>query len=109
MISDFINLSFVEKTEDTNVFSVELPDIYNDEEDVMSPCGKVVVKKDEEGFFLINIVLDESFDKLSEGEIYNRDALIESVMINLNIQMDIPYVLSDVTLVDKSGEYKRSF
>lgn len=109
MISDFIKLSFVEKNEGTNVFSIELPDIYNDDDDVMSPCGKVIVKKEEDGFFLINIVLDKNFDKLSEGEIYDRDALIESVIINLEIQTDISYVLADVILVDKSGEYKRGF
>ncbi|MCI9230286.1 MAG: hypothetical protein HFH96_04110 [Lachnospiraceae bacterium] len=109
MISDFISLSLVEKKEDTTVFLLELPDIYNDDEDVMSSCGRVIVRKDKDGFYLINITLDENFEKLSEGEIYDRDALIESVMINLKIQTDISYALVDAILVDNSGEYKCSF
>lgn len=109
MISDFIGLTLVEKKEDTNVFLLELPDIYNDDDDVMSPCGRVTVRKNKGGLFLINISLDENFEILSEGEIYDRDALIESVMINLKIQTNKSYALVDIVLVDNDGEYKCSF
>lgn len=109
MISDFIALTpvFV-STADEQQFALELPDIFNEEEDVMCPCGEVIVKKEEDGFWGIHIKLFENFTALSEGDAYHRDALIESVVINLRMTTDLEYELSDVFLSDSLGEYKKS-
>lgn len=108
MISDFIYLSYLDDNKNTKIFSLELPDIYNDDDDVMVCCGKVFVKL-EESFYVVSILLEDNFVKLSEGEIYSRDALIESVVINLEMRTNKSFAFTEVTLQDKDGKYKKIF
>lgn len=108
MISDFICLTLIEDGESSKQFVLELPDIFNENEDRMVPCGNVFLKIEKDGFWGVHITLDESFVILSEGESYDRKLLIEAVMIYLNIQTNISFELSDVYLKDHIGKYKHS-
>ena len=109
MISDFIALTPIEcQSEDSKKFSLELPDIFNEDEDVMCQCGEVLVKKEDDGFWGVHAILHENFIPLSEGDTYQRDALIEAIVINLRMITDINYDMSDVFITDFKGEYKKS-
>lgn len=107
MISDFISLNKQESsTPDKLIFNMELPDIFSEEEDVMCTCGEVVVQQETDGFWGIHITLHENFTPLSEGDSYDRSALIESVVINLRMMTTLNYEMSDVFLTDDDGDYK---
>jgi hypothetical protein len=108
MISDFITLSKLPQIDsDFITFSLELPDIFNDDDDVMCKCGEVILKKENDGFLGIHIHLFDNFETLSDGDFYTRDALIESVVINLKIETKLDFTMSDVFLIDTQGEYKK--
>lgn len=108
MISDFICISLLNHTSEIIDFSLELPDIYNDD-DVMISCGRGKIEKDVDGFSLLTIYLSEDFYELCIGESYNRDALIESVIANISIETKTNYLFSEIKLVDNMGEYIKSF
>lgn len=109
MISDFISLTPIHQDDnESNSFILELPDIYDDDEDRMVTCGKVFLKKTDGRFWDINIALDDNFLSLSEGELYDRKSLIEAVMIHLGILTKFSFDLSDVYLKDHMGEFKYS-
>jgi len=106
MISDFIYLELQEYGDNYKSFFLELPDIFNEDEDNMIPCGEVIIKVEEDGFWGVHINLSDSFISLSENEIYERKSLIEAVLIHLKMQTGISFELSEVYLKDCSGEYK---
>lgn len=109
MISDFISLTPANPRDSkADSFILQLPDIYDEGEDQMVTCGRVVLKMDDDKQWNVYIELNDNFKSLCEGESYDRKSLIEAAMIQLNFMTNVSFDLSDVYLLDYMGEFKQS-
>lgn len=108
MISDFVYLTRAEQKDNHYIFKCELPDVNNEDDDVMIKCGKIELDFVINGVSNINISLYSNFDSLCIGDYYNRKKFVDTVVFLLKQEMMYNFSFYECVISDSKGSFRFS-
>lgn len=106
MISEFIYLEIVQKSDYSITYTCNLPDpdIYGDFKMVL--CGHIILQEDfASGDCMIRIELMNNFEQLCVGDVYNRNSFLVAVLNILRRDSDFRLEHAKIILKDFMGSY----
>lgn len=105
MISDFVYLTRAEQKDNHHIFKCGLPDVNNEDDDVMIECGKIDLDFVINGVSNINISLYSNFDSLCIGDYYDRKIFVDTVVFLLKQEMMCNFTFYECVISDSKGSF----